>query len=80
MDDNSEDFYKEIFSLLKNVENKILDLATEIEEQGQKIADLETSKILTERKYETLHSKVKDYLQELEEIRNYVNSNNQSCE
>ena len=68
---------KHLIDLIKNIDEKLESLLSKLKERDREIAELKIqNKSLKENNQATL-SQIKEYIQELEQIRNhYVNSNN----
>ncbi|MEA0970773.1 hypothetical protein Megvenef_00742 [Candidatus Megaera venefica] len=68
---------KDLFDLIHQTGRKIDELLTKLSKQEQVIADLEAQNNELKRNNQTTLSQIKEYIQELEQIRNhYVDSNN----
>lgn len=70
---------KDLFDLIHQTGRKIDELLNKLSKQEQVIADLEAQNNELKRNNQTTLSQIKEYIQELEQIRNhYVDSNNSS--
>ena len=68
---------KDLFDLIHQTGRKIDELLNKLSKQEQVIADLEAQNNELKRNNQTTLSQIKEYIQELEQIRNhYVDSNN----
>jgi len=68
---------KDLFDLIHQTGRKIDELLNKRSKQEQVIADLEAQNNELKRNNQTTLSQIKEYIQELEQIRNhYVDSNN----
>lgn len=68
---------KDLFDLIHQTGRKIDELLTKLSKQEQVIADLEAQNNELKLNNQTTLSQIKEYIQELEQIRNhYVDSNN----
>ena len=69
----------DLFDLIHQTDRKIDELLNKISKQEQRILDLETQNNDLKRGNQETLSKIKEYIKELEQIRNhYVDSNNSS--
>ena len=70
---------KDLFDLIHQTGRKIDELLNKLSKQEQVIADLEAQNNELKRNNQTTLSQIKEYIQELEQMRNhYVDSNNSS--
>ena len=68
---------QDLFDLIHQTGRKIDELLNKLSKQEQVIADLEAQNNELKRNNQTTLSQIKEYIQELEQIRNhYVDSNN----
>lgn len=68
---------EDLFDLIHQTDRKIDELLNKLSKQEQLIADLEVQNNDLKRSNQTTLSQIKEYIQELEQIRNhYVDSNN----
>ncbi len=68
---------EDLLDLIHQTGRKIDELLNKLSKQGQVIADLEAQNKELKRNNQTTLSQIKEYIQELEQIRNhYVDSNN----
>ena len=68
---------KDLFDLIHQTGRKIDELLNKLSKQEQVIADLEAQNNELKRNNQTTLSQIKEYIKELEQIRNhYVDSNN----
>jgi predicted RNase H-like nuclease (RuvC/YqgF family) len=69
----------DLFDLIHQTDRKIDELLNKISKQEQRILDLETQNNDLKRGNQKTLSQIKEYIKELEQIRNhYVDSNNSS--
>jgi predicted RNase H-like nuclease (RuvC/YqgF family) len=69
----------DLFDLIHQTDRKIDELLNKISRQEQRILDLETQNNDLKRGNQATLSQIKEYIKELEQIRNhYVDSNNSS--
>ena len=69
----------DLFDLIRQTDRKIDELLNKISKQEQRILDLETQNNDLKRGNQATLSQIKEYIKELEQIRNhYVDSNNSS--
>ncbi|MBA2629138.1 MAG: hypothetical protein H0U78_03780 [Rickettsiaceae bacterium] len=69
----------DLFDLIHQTDRKIDELLSKISKQEQRILDLETQNNDLKRGNQATLSQIKEYIKELEQIRNhYVDSNNSS--
>ncbi|MCF8494334.1 MAG: hypothetical protein K9G65_02970 [Rickettsiaceae bacterium] len=69
----------DLFDLIHQTDRKIDELLNKISKQEQRILDLETQNNDLKRGNQATLSQIKEYIKELEQIRNhYVDSNNSS--
>jgi hypothetical protein len=69
----------DLFDLIHQTDRKIDELLNKISKQEQRILDLETQNNDLKRGNQETLSQIKEYIKELEQIRNhYVDSNNSS--
>ena len=70
---------QDLFDLIHQTDRKIDELLNKISKQEQRILDLETQNNDLKRGNQETLSQIKEYIKELEQIRNhYVDSNNSS--
>jgi len=70
---------QDLFDLIHQTDRKIDKLLNRISKQEQRILDLETQNNDLKRSNQATLSQIKEYIKELEQIRNhYVDSNNSS--
>ncbi len=70
---------QDLFDLIHQTDRKIDKLLNKISKQEQRILDLETQNNDLKRSNQATLSQIKEYIKELEQIRNhYVDSNNSS--
>jgi len=68
---------RDLFDLIHQTDRKIDELLNKLSKQEQMISDLEAQNNDLKRNNQTTLSQIKEYIQELEQIRNhYVDSNN----
>ena len=69
----------DLFDLIHQMDRKIDELLNKVSKQEQRITDLETQNNDLKRGNQETLSQIKEYIKELEQIRNhYVDSNNSS--
>jgi hypothetical protein len=69
----------DLFDLIHQTDRKIDELLNKVSKQEQRILDLETQNNDLKRGNQATLSQIKEYIKELEQIRNhYVDSNNSS--